>query len=132
MDEKLLIKQFEELNTNCRSMKTCGGSCGGLSEQKSAGGDRVADGGFAAAAVAAVACLVLLVYMIMPDNLHEKVNARPSKFQPDLLVEIGSVDLGVAEHNGTIYFPIAGKGLFAYDRQGFHKIYEQAGFVRVS
>jgi hypothetical protein len=135
MDEKLLTKQFEELKhqlpVNEDLRRELRRSFGTKNIRRRRPGWRPA--AFAAAAVAAVACLVLLVYMIMPDNLHEKVNAAALKISNQIsFVEIGSVDLGVAEHNGTIYFPIAGKGLFAYDRQGFHKIYEQAGFVRVS
>lgn len=135
MDEKLFTKQFEELKHQLPVNEDLRRELRQSFETKNIRRRRPGwrPAAFATAAVAAAACLVLLVYMLMPDNLHEKVNAAALKISNQIsFVEIGSVNLGVAEYNGTIYFPIAGKGLFAYDRQGFHKIYEQAGFVRVS
>ncbi len=41
--------------------------------------------------------------------------------------------LGVSESNGTLYIPVSGQGVFAYDEKGFSEVYEgDVSWVRVS
>lgn len=90
---------------------------------------------FSAALVAAAACLTFLIYLLSPGNSVEKANAAALKISNQIsFVEIGGgPNLGVAEYNGTIYLPIAGKGLFAYDQKGLRKLSdEEIGFVRTT
>lgn len=48
-------------------------------------------------------------------------------------VDIGTGNpLGISEHNGTVYIPVADKGLFTYNDQGFHQLTDrEIGEVQV-
>ncbi|MGI6711504.1 MAG: peptidase S9 [Bacillota bacterium] len=90
---------------------------------------------FSIALVAVAACLVFLIYAVFPLSFVEKANAAALKiFNQISFVDIGGgQNLGVAEYDGTIYIPVAGKGLFAYNQKGLHILFnEEVGFVRTS
>lgn len=85
----------------------------------------------AAAAVAAVICIALL----LPEVNNQKVSAASLKVYNHIsFLNIGGGgNIGVSEYKGTIYTPISGKGLFVYDKSGFHRIYDkEVNFTRVS
>lgn len=85
----------------------------------------------AAAAVAAVICIALL----LPEVNNQKASAASLKVYNHIsFLNIGGGgNIGVSEYKGTIYTPVSGKGLFAYDKSGFHKIYDkEVNFTRVS
>ncbi|WP_282939089.1 hypothetical protein [Paenibacillus sp. RC67] len=58
-----------------------------------------------------------------PTGIHS-VSAQSLQVQNQIsFVDIGSGSpLDFSEYKDTIYIPIAGKGLFAYDSQGFHQL----------
>lgn len=90
---------------------------------------------FASAAAAAVACLALASYLVTPENVIQRANAASLKIANHVsFVDIGGGSaLGVSEYKGKVYIPVAGKGLFYYDKKGFHKVSSQeVNYARVS
>lgn len=73
---------------------------------------------------AALICLALFTNLLAPIK---KVNAAALKIANQIsFVELGAgSSLGVAEYKGTIYMPVSGKGLFAYDKNGFYQLYDK-------
>ncbi|ATW25197.1 TolB family protein [Candidatus Formimonas warabiya] len=84
--------------------------------------------------IAAAACLAFFFNIVSPENFGEKVYAASLKISNQVsFLDIGQgASLKVSEHQGTVYMPIAGKGVFAYDQQGFRQVYDQDAQVQVS
>ncbi|HEX3028742.1 MAG TPA: hypothetical protein VHT34_05465 [Clostridia bacterium] len=76
---------------------------------------------------AAVLCIVLMVYLLIPDNFVEKVNAASLK----VINQASFVDIGIGssidscEYEGIIYTSVFDKGIYKYDSKGYHKIYDK-------
>lgn len=84
-------------------------------------------------AVAMIAIIISIGLMVPSGN--NIVNAASIRIvNHTSLINLGSGDnLGISEWKGTLYVPIIGKGLFAYNQNGFQKIHDQeANYVRVS
>ncbi len=83
-----------------------------------------------AVVTAAALCIVLLVYMLIPDKFVEKVNAASLK----VINQVSFVDIGIGssndscEYEGTIYTSVFGKGIYKYDSKGYHKIYDKDAY----
>lgn len=88
----------------------------------------------AAAAMAAVASLVAISLLVTPEKVIERANAASLKIANHLsFVEIGGGNpLGVSEHAGKIYMPVAGKGIFAYGKDGFSQLIKEGDANHVS
>lgn len=84
---------------------------------------------------AALVCLVLL-NTIWESEQIPKVEAASLQLsnQFSLIEQLGKENsAGAAEYEGTIYFPLQEKGLYAYGNNGFHPLAEgDIRFVRVS
>lgn len=96
---------------------------------------RLMKSGWLAAAAAAVACIAFVAYLITPGTVIERANAASLKIYNQLsFVDVGGgSSLGVTEFKGTVYLPVFGKGLFAYDKTGFHRLLSsEVSFVRTS
>ncbi len=88
-----------------------------------------------AAAAAVIACFAFLLYSMGPDKVMQRANAASLRIFNQLsFVEIGGgSSLGVAEYKGNLYLPVAGKGLYLYNDDGFHRLYDkEVESVRVS
>ncbi len=99
--------------------------------------DKKKSGVFKKLAVFAAAVILILASAVFLNNktVIEKVSAASLKVWNHVsFVDIGNGgNIGVSEYKGTIYIPVAGKGLFAYDKTGFYKLYDgEINFVRVS
>lgn len=87
------------------------------------------------AGAAAVACLLFITYILNPNSIIERAQAASLKIYNQVsFAEIGGGgSLSASEYNGTVYMPVFGKGLFAYDKAGFHKLLDgDISFARVS
>ncbi|GIP39363.1 hypothetical protein J31TS4_26430 [Paenibacillus sp. J31TS4] len=75
-------------------------------------------------AAAAAAFLSVFVLNGLPGVGLPGVNAAALRVQNQVsFVEIGSGSaLNVAEHDGKVYVPVAGEGLFVYGGAGFHRL----------
>jgi hypothetical protein len=79
----------------------------------------------AAAVLAAAVFLIMIVYMVQPDSLITKVNAASLKILNQVsFADIGGASGDPAEYNGTLYTLVFGKGIYAHDYSGFHKIFD--------
>ncbi|RXT00623.1 hypothetical protein [Ammoniphilus sp. CFH 90114] len=67
-------------------------------------------------AITLVSSLTLSPFSELADASSLKISNQIS------FVDIGSGATGVAEHAGTVYVPVAGKGVFAYNDKGFQKV----------
>ncbi|CAH0121929.1 Tol-Pal system protein TolB [Paenibacillus sp. CECT 9249] len=85
---------------------------------------------------AALLCLVMLNTVWQSEQSIPKVEAASLQLsnQFSLIEQLGKENsAGVAEYEGTIYFPLQEKGLYAYGNHGFHKLADgDIRFVRVS
>jgi len=87
-----------------------------------------------AATAAAVAVISSAVFWTNYDPV-ERVSAAELNIQNHIsFVDIGSSQpLHVSEHNGKLYMPVFGEGIFIYDGKGFTKINdEDTYYLRVS
>lgn len=87
------------------------------------------------AALIAAAAVLVFSFVLMPEDVINKASAASLKIANfSSLVEIGRGEsIGVTEYGGTVYVPVAGKGLFAYNDSGFYKLFGiDVNFVRVS
>jgi len=88
------------------------------------------------AAVAAAAAIIIGVTLLVPGNKSsDRVSAAELNIQNHIsIVDIGNNEpLLVSEHNGKLYIPIFGEGVFVYDMQGLSEILDQdTSYVRVS
>lgn len=89
-----------------------------------------------AAAVLAVAIfLITIIYTGQPENFVTKVNAAALKIMNQVsFADIGGGASGdVTEYDDTVYTLVFGKGIFAYDSNGYHKIHDtNAGSLNIS
>ncbi|WP_442598738.1 hypothetical protein [Neobacillus sp. D3-1R] len=78
-------------------------------------------------ALVAAALLIVGVFTYQGPTGIQGVAAEKLQVQNQVsFVDIGSGSpLGVSEHQGTVYIPVFGKGLFAYDQNGFHSLLEK-------
>jgi hypothetical protein len=77
--------------------------------------------------VSAIAAVALLLVFVFQFPAVQKVEAASLKIHNQIsFVDVGSGSpLGVSEHEGSVYIPVFGKGLFMYDNLGFHRLMEQ-------
>lgn len=90
---------------------------------------------YLAVVAAAVACAAFVAYLMTPDTAIERANAASLKiFNQISFVDVGGgSSTGVSEFKGTVYLPVFGKGLFVYDKTGYHRILnKEINFVRTS
>ncbi|KNZ69995.1 translocation protein TolB [Thermincola ferriacetica] len=86
-------------------------------------------------AAVAAACIAFFVYMTSPENIMEQANAASLKILNQIsFVEMGRGSIiGLTEYRGTVYLALAEKGIFAYNKKGFHRVIDnKTGFIRVS
>ncbi len=86
------------------------------------------------AVLCALAAAALLLVMQKPGRIG-KLSASSLKVENHIsFVDLGGGgNLGVSEHNGTLYIPISGRGVFAYDESGFNSVYDkEVNWARVS
>lgn len=77
--------------------------------------------------LAAALLLLAGTFMLQGPGGLQTVQAQELHVQNQIsFIDIGSGSpLGVSEYKGTVYLPVAGKGLFAYDQSGFHQLLQQ-------
>ncbi|SFL66736.1 WD40-like Beta Propeller Repeat [Paenibacillus sp. 1_12] len=87
-------------------------------------------------AVAALLCMALLSTVFLPEKAVPRTEAASLHIsdQFSLIEQLGEENsAGMAESNGVLYFPLLGKGLYAYGNGQFIKLIDgNINFVRVS
>jgi Tol biopolymer transport system component len=87
-------------------------------------------------AVAAVLCILLLSTVLLPEKAVLRTEAASLHIadQFSLMEQLGAENsAGMTESNGILYFPLPGKGLYAYGNGQFHKLIDgNINYVRVS
>ena len=87
--------------------------------------------------ISAIAAAALVLVTLVLPRLTQVYRVSASSLQVHnhiFVMDIGcGGSLGVTEYKGTLYVPVSGGGLFAYNNSGFHKIYDkEVSFAKIS